>query len=344
VGRCDLLEMRAAIDHYKARGLDYSKILARPAVGPEVGRYRQVAQDHALNHALDLNKLLPLCEPALKSGTPVRETLPILNVNRVTGTILGSEVSLRYGADGLPDDTIHLHFQGSAGQSFAAFVPRGITLELEGDANDYLGKGLSGGRILLYPPRSATFKAEDNVIAGNVAFYGATAGEAFIRGIAGERFLVRNSGVKAVVEGVGDHCCEYMTGGQVIVLGRTGRNFAAGMSGGIAYVYDADGSFATRCNMQMVNVYSLVECLDTEIAAVQLEIERHVALTGSQLGAALLADWQQSLPRFRKVLPKDYERMLQAFADVERSGLSGEEAVMAAFEANIRDTARVGGN
>ncbi|MCX7827342.1 MAG: glutamate synthase-related protein, partial [Verrucomicrobiae bacterium] len=248
VGRADKLEPKKAIEHWKARGLDFSKILYQPEVEPEVGRYAQKAQDHGLESSLDMTSLLDLCQPALERREKVRATLPIRNVNRTVGTLTGSEITRKYGPDGLPDDTIELTFQGSAGQSFGAFVPRGMTLILEGDANDYLGKGLSGGKIIVYPPEGSAFAPEENIIIGNVAFYGATSGEAYIRGAAGERFCVRNSGLRAVVEAVGDHGCEYMTGGRVIVLGATGRNFAAGMSGGIAYVFDEKGDFKTRCN------------------------------------------------------------------------------------------------
>src|SRR6266705_2421048 len=252
VGRVDKIEPGRAMHHWKAAGLDFSAILYQPPAGAEIGRYCQIPQDHGLENALDNQMLLDLAEPALEKGQPVKATLPIRNTHRVVSTILGSELTRRFGPEGLPEDTIHLHFQGSAGQSFGAFVPQGITLELEGDANDYFGKGLSGGRIILYPPPGSTFVPEENIIVGNVAFYGATSGEAYIRGMSGERFGVRNSGVRAVIEGVGDHGCEYMTGGRVIVIGKTGRNFAAGMSGGIAYVLDRDGSFSTRCNMGMV--------------------------------------------------------------------------------------------
>ena len=272
----------------------------------------------------------------------MRATLPIRNVNRVVGTILGSEVTRRYGSQGLPDDTIHLHFQGSAGQSFGAFVPKGITLELEGDANDYLGKGLSGGRMIVYPPEGATFVAEENIVIGNVAFYGATSGEAYIRGVAGERFCVRNSGVHAVVEAVGDHGCEYMTGGRVVVLGATGRNFAAGMSGGIAYVLDWNGDFARRCNQEMVDLERIENT--EEIAELRSMVQRHADYTNSALGWRVLIRWDELLPQFVKVMPKDYKRMLEAFARVHAAGLSGEEAIMAAFEMNKNDTARVSGN
>jgi glutamate synthase (ferredoxin) len=234
VGRSDRLEMRKAIEHWKARSLDFSRILHQPSVPRHFGRTCKVPQDHDLEASLDARVLLEVARPALDRGERVNATVPIRNTNRVAGTMLGSEVTRRYGAAGLPEDTIALTFTGSAGQSFAAWVPRGMTMTLIGDANDYLAKGLSGGRIIVRPPADAPFRAEDNIITGNVAFYGATSGEAYIRGIAGERFCVRNSGVHAVVEGTGDHGCEYMTGGRVVVLGRTGRNFAAGMSGGIA--------------------------------------------------------------------------------------------------------------
>ncbi|OUC09413.1 hypothetical protein RY27_02995 [Litorilinea aerophila] len=342
IGRVDKLEPRKAIDHWKARGLDFSNILYAPDVPPTVGRYCQIPQNHGLDQALDNTLLLELCKPALEEGKRVAATVPIRNTNRVVGTILGSEITRRYGANGLPDDTIELHFQGSAGQSFGAFIPRGLTLELEGDANDYFGKGLSGGKIIAYPPRESTFKAEENIIIGNVAFYGATSGEAYVRGLAGERFCVRNSGVHAVVEGVGDHGCEYMTGGRVVVLGRTGRNFAAGMSGGIAYVLDEDGTFARRCNREMVDLEA-VEDAD-EMAELEAMIRRHMEYTDSPVAKRVLAQWPDVVRQFVKVMPRDYKRMLEAFARVEAEGLSGDEAAMAAFELNKNDTARVSGN
>ncbi|MEO8427833.1 MAG: glutamate synthase large subunit, partial [Verrucomicrobiota bacterium] len=251
IGRTDRLEPKKAVDHWKARGLDFSKILYQPEVGPEVGRYCQIPQDHGLDKALDNTTLLELCEPAIERKEKVIAEMPIRNVNRVVGTIVGSEITRRHGVEGLPEDTIRIHFKGSAGQSFGAFMPKGMTFTLEGDANDYLGKGLSGGKIIVFPPAGSTFVPEENIITGNVAFYGATSGEAYLRGMAGERFCVRNSGIHAVVEAVGDHGCEYMTGGRVVVLGPAGRNFAAGMSGGTAYVLDEAGDFATRCNKQM---------------------------------------------------------------------------------------------
>ena len=344
IGRTDKLEPRQAITHWKAQGLDLSPILYQPDVGPEIGRYCQIEQEHGLEGALDNWLIEHVCQPALEHGQPVRATLPIRNTNRTVGTMLGSEVTRRTNGEGLPEGAIHLHFQGSAGQSFGAFVPRGLTLELEGDANDYLGKGLSGGKIIVYPPAAADFLPEKNIIVGNVAFYGATSGEAYIRGVAGERFCVRNSGVTAVVEGVGDHGCEYMTGGRVVVLGLTGRNFAAGMSGGVAYVLDDDGDFDRRCNRSMANLYWLDEQDDREIEEVRQLIIRHVFYTGSTYAQDIIGRWDEMLPRFIKVMPRDYERMLNKFAEMEAAGLTGDEAVMAAFEANASDLARVSGN
>jgi len=341
VGRTDRLEAKAAVDHWKARGLDFSNILYQPNVPAGVGRYCQIPQDHGLDKALDNTVLLKVCEPAIERKEPVRVTLPIRNVNRVVGTIVGSEITRRHGAEGLPEDTIKIHFQGSAGQSFGAFMPQGMTFTLEGDANDYVGKGLSGGRIIVHPPEGSTFVAEENIIIGNVALYGATAGEAYFRGMAGERFGVRNSGVTAVVEAVGDHGCEYMTGGRVVILGPTGRNFAAGMSGGVAYVLDEAGDFATRCNRQMVGLEKLED--PAEIEEVYAMIKRHADYTKSQRAFKVMALWEQMIPKFVKVLPKDYHRMLTAIKRVTASGLSGEEAVMTAFEENARDVARVGG-
>jgi glutamate synthase (ferredoxin) len=342
VGHPERLEMRRAVDHWKARNLDFSRILYQPKVPKEWGRTCQIAQDHGIDQSLDVTTLLELCRPAIEQGMKVEAVVPIRNVNRVVGTITGSEVTRRWGPDGLPDDTIRLTFQGSAGQSFGAFVPPGMTLILEGDANDYIGKGLSGGRVVVTPPRGATFVAEENVIIGNVAFYGATGGEAFVRGVAGERFCVRNSGLTAVVEGVGDHGCEYMTGGTVIVLGKTGRNFAAGMSGGIAYVLDEGGGFEKVLNREMVDSESLTD--PAEIARVRGLVERHVELTGSTLGRRLLDGWQKAAARFVRVVPNDYRRVLEAQARMRAKGLSPEEAEMAAFEENARDEARVGGN
>ena len=342
IGRVDRLEPRKAIEHWKAKGLDFSNILYAPDVGPEVGRYCQIPQDHGLEDSLDLTVLLNLCEPAVKRGERVVAELPIRNVHRVVGTITGSEVTRQWGAAGLPEDTIRIHFKGSAGQSFGAFMPKGMTFSLEGDANDYLGKGLSGGKIIVYPPAGSTFVPEENIIIGNVALYGATGGEAYIRGMAGERFCVRNSGVNAVVEAVGDHGCEYMTGGRVVVLGPTGRNFAAGMSGGIAYVLDEHGTFARDVNRQMVGIGKLEN--PAEIAEVRAMIERHLAYTQSARARQVLEAWDQAVPRFVKVLPKDYQRMLACIERAHAQGLSGDDAIMAAFEENARDLSRIGGN
>ena len=342
VGRVDKLEARQALQHWKAKGIDLSPLLWKPNVGADVGQYCQIPQDHGLDKALDRTTLLDLCQPALDRGEKVKATLPIHNVNRVVGTMVGSEITRRYGVEGLPEDTIHLHFKGSAGQSFGAFTPKGMTLELEGDGNDYFGKGLSGGKLICYPSEGSTFRAEENVIIGNVALYGATSGEAYIRGVAGERFGVRNSGVHAVVEGVGDHGCEYMTGGRVVVLGQTGRNFAAGMSGGIAYVVDWHGDFARRTNREMVDLETLTDA--DEIAEVKAMIQRHADYTNSDLGWRVLLRWDELLPKIVKVMPRDYKRVLKAIAHVTAQGLSGEEAVMAAFEINKNDESRVGGN
>jgi glutamate synthase (NADPH/NADH) large chain len=311
IGRVDRLKPRAAVDHWKARGLDFSAILHQPEIAAGAPRRQTKAQDHGLDQAVD-HTLIAGCAEALEHRTPVSMALPIGNAHRTVGTMLGYEVTRRYGAAGLPDDTIQLQFTGSAGQSFGAFVPRGITLRLEGDSNDYVGKGLSGGKIIVYPSRRAAFVAEENIVIGNVALYGATSGEAYIRGVAGERFAVRNSGAHAVVEGVGDHGCEYMTGGRVVVLGPTGRNFAAGMSGGIAYVLDASGEFQRRCNGELIELEAL-ERLD-DIALVRSLVERHVAYTGSEHGARILNDWIHSVEMFVKVMPRDYKRALAAEA------------------------------
>ena len=308
IGRVDRLDFAPALEHWKAKGLDYSSILYEPDMPASVARRRVCDQDHGLDKALD-NLLIRRCAPALQQQRPVELTVPIRNVNRTVGTMLGYEVTRRWGANGLPNDTIKLHFTGSAGQSFGAFLPRGITFTLEGDSNDYWGKGLSGGKLVVFPPRACTFRPEVNIIVGNVALYGATSGEAYVRGVAGERFGVRNSGAHAVVEGIGDHGCEYMTGGRVVVLGRTGRNFAAGMSGGIAYVLDTDGDFRSRCNIGMVDLEPL---LPKDIALVRALVERHVEHTGSEYAARLLEEWAVVLPTFVKVMPRDYRRVLTA--------------------------------
>jgi glutamate synthase (ferredoxin) len=318
IGRVDRLDMRPALDHWKARGIDLSSILHQPDMPADVARHCVVPQDHGLDRALDRTTLIPLAKAAIEDGKSVELKLPIRNVNRTVGTLLGYEITSRWGAEGLPDDTIRVHFTGSAGQSFGAFVPRGIRFVLEGDANDYFGKGLSGGTLIVFPPRGSTFVAEDNIIIGNVALYGATSGEAYVRGVAGERFGVRNSGVAAVVEGVGDHGCEYMTGGRVVVLGRAGRNFAAGMSGGVAYVLDVDGDFRRRVNPGMVDIeaFDLAE----DIALVREMIERHVRYTGSTYARRILEDWIAMRPRFVKIMPRDYKRVLAAEAHAKAEG------------------------
>jgi glutamate synthase (ferredoxin) len=327
IGRSDRLDVRRAVEHWKARGLDLSAILYQPVVGPEVGVRQMVEQDHGLDRALDTTTLVPLCRPALERAEPIDVRLPIRNVNRTVGTILGYEITSRYGAAGLPDDTIRVHFTGSAGQSFGAFVPRGVTLTLEGDANDYLGKGLSGGKVIVFPPREATFVPEDNILVGNVVLYGATGGEAYFRGVAGERFAVRNSGASAVVEGVGDHGCEYMTAGRVVVIGRTGRNFAAGMSGGVAYVLDAEGDFRSRCNLGMVDLEPVLDTADVE--AIKDLLARHIRYTESPVAARLLTNWTASQAAFVKVMPRDFKRVLAAIKKANETGQSVDEAVMA---------------
>jgi len=310
VGRVDALRVDAAVNHWKAKGLDLSKILA-PAEQPEdfLGSYAQHKQDHELDMALD-NELIRLAEPALANGEKVQHSLPIVNTNRVVGGMLSNAIIRRCGPAMLPDGTIHFRFFGSAGQSFGAWLAKGVTLEVEGDANDYVGKGLSGGRIIIYPPTTSSFAPERNILVGNVVLYGATSGECYFRGVAAERFAVRNSGAHAVIEGVGDHGCEYMTGGRVVVLGETGRNFAAGMSGGIAYVYDPHGEFPQRCNTEMVELEALAE--DEDILELKKSIENHLAFTGSTVAKSILHDWGRSVGRFVKVMPVDYKRVLEA--------------------------------
>jgi glutamate synthase (NADPH/NADH) large chain len=326
IGHAEVIDATGAIDHWKASGLDLSPILHVPELPDGANLHQVTTQDHALDKALD-NHLIAEAAPAIERGEAVRIDVAIRNVNRTVGTMLGAEVTRRHGADGLPDDTIVVHLAGSAGQSLGAFVPRGITLRLDGDANDYVGKGLSGGRIVVRPPEGSPFVAEDNVIAGNVILYGATGGEVFLRGVVGERFCVRNSGAVAVVEGVGDHGCEYMTGGRVVVLGPTGRNFGAGMSGGIAFVHDPDGRFPSRVNTEMVEL----EALDDEDAAwLHALVERHLAETGSAVAQRLLDGWTDEIARFVKVMPRDYKRVLLAQQEALAKGLDPVEAVMAA--------------
>jgi glutamate synthase (NADPH/NADH) large chain len=326
IGHVEMLDARAAIDHWKAQKLDLDPILFQPISPWEQDNYCTKQQDHGLERALD-QELMTLALPALSDGDPVKIDMPITNVNRTVGTMLGHELTKRYGAAGLADDTIDITFTGSAGQSFGAFVPRGITLRLFGDANDYTGKGLSGGRVIVRPSLDApeAFVAEDNVIAGNVILYGATGGEMFLRGIVGERFCVRNSGATAVVEGVGDHGCEYMTGGRAVVLGPTGRNFAAGMSGGIAFVYDDDDKFVQRLNFEFVDLERLDE---EDVEWLRDTIRKHFAETDSPVAETILKGWHTEVRKFRKVMPKDYRRVLDAMAEAESLGLDPIEAVM----------------
>jgi glutamate synthase (NADPH/NADH) large chain len=328
IGMAEVLDTSHAVSHWKASGLDLSPILHVPALPEGTVRHCTRTQDHGLEQALD-NTLIQLCEGALADARPVSLELPIRNVNRTVGTMLGAEVTRRYGGAGLPDDTIQIHFTGSAGNSFGAFVPKGVTLRVEGDANDYVGKGLSGGRLAVFPSRDApaSFVAEDNIIAGNVILYGATGGEAYIRGVVGERFCVRNSGATAVVEGVGDHACEYMTGGRVVVLGPTGRNFGAGMSGGMAFVHDPARTFSALVNREMVDLDPLS---DEDRQFLRTAVETHVRETGSEVGRRLLANWAAEVELFAKVMPQDFKRVLRARAQAESEGRDVNEAIMAA--------------
>ena len=327
VGRYDLLKQKDAAPNWKAATVNLKQLLYRPYTDIHIGHHFTTPQDHEISKTLDMSKLVRMCRPALEQKKHIRARLRIKNTDRVTGTLLGSEITRRYGEEGLTEDTIKLCFVGSAGQSFGAFIPRGLTLELEGDANDYLGKGLSGGKIIVHPPVESVFPAEDNIIIGNVAFYGATSGEAYINGIAGERFCVRNSGITAVVEGVGNHGCEYMTGGRVLVLGRTGRNFAAGMSGGIAYVYDLE---PTNCNQDLVHLGDLTD--EGEVSIVKDMLARHVQYTGSELGRRLLENWEDTQGRITRIIPTAYEEMLALIEKAKAEGHTDKEAHMIAFQ------------
>ena len=308
IGRSDILDMRDAIDHWKAKGLDYSRIFHQVDAGPDVAVYHCEEQDHGLDKVRD-NDLIRQAQPALKNGTPVKIDTPIVNVDRSFGTMLSGRVAERYGHQGLPEDTIHITARGIAGQSFAAFTARGVSIDLIGEANDYVGKGLSGGRLAIYPPPECPIVAEDNIIVGNTVLYGAISGECYFRGVGGERFAVRNSGATAVIEGVGDHGCEYMTGGIVVVLGPTGRNFAAGMSGGVAYIWDRKKKFPALCNMGMVELESLE--VEEDINEVRILIENHLKYTGSDVAKAALDNWSETVKQFVKVMPTDYKRVLQ---------------------------------
>jgi glutamate synthase (NADPH/NADH) large chain len=329
IGRTDILESNAAVGNQKSNKIDFSAILHQPDVPDSYGRFQQIAQNHELEKTLDKTMLLEICRPALENSETVTAELEIKNTNRTVGTILGNKISSKFGANGLPDGTINLHFYGSAGQSFGAFLPKGVSLSLEGDANDYLGKGLSGGKIVVFPPKKSDFEAHQNIIIGNTAFYGATSGEAFISGIGGERFAVRNSGINAVIEGVGDHGCEYMTGGRVVVLGKTGKNFAAGMSGGIAFVFDEDGEFPRLCNLEMVKLGKIED--EREIEFVKTLIFRHLELTESQIATRILLEWEDSLSKFVRVIPTDFQQIIESQNRFLNAGFSKEEAEMSAF-------------
>ena len=313
IGRVDKLKVRSNINHWKAKTLDLSPILMMPEVLPTDHPYQQKSQDHGLNKALD-NELIELAKEAVDKEKPVSKTLPISNANRTTGATLSSVITKKTGENGLSDNSINFTFQGSAGQSFGAWVVKGITLKVEGDANDYFGKGLSGGRLIVTPPKGSCYKAEKNIIIGNVALYGSTGGEAYINGMAGERFAVRNSAATAVVEGIGDHGCEYMTGGHVVILGPTGRNFGAGMSGGIAFVFDPDQSFEGKFNNSMADLFSVVPDSQDDMELTQI-IKTHVKYTGSEVGKALLIDWDNAVKKFKKVLPRDYARVIKEQAE-----------------------------
>lgn len=326
VGRIDLVRQKSQDDNFKLSRVDLKRILFHPYIDASVGHMHTIDQDHELERTLDMSKLLRMCRPAIEDQKPIRAKLAINNINRVVGTLVGSEVTRRYGESGLPDNTIKLNFEGSAGQSFGAFIPKGMTLELEGDANDYLGKGLSGGTIVVYPPKKSIFEADENILIGNVAFYGATSGKSFINGVAGERFAVRNSGITAVVEGVGDHGCEYMTGGEVLVLGKIGRNFAAGMSGGYAYILDCDERYVNT------GLVELRPANNDDLKRIKELVEQHVLHTNSTKGRHILENWNNFANRFTKVVPVAYEEMHAAIERFKEQGLSLEDAQLAAFK------------
>ncbi len=307
IGRVDKIKPQKAIDHWKAKGLDLSQILKSPEVPPNIPRYCVETQDHGLQNALD-QKLIELARPAIENKEPVSVSLPIQNIYRTVGGILSGKIAKKYGIEGLPPDTIQFKFTGTAGQSFGAWLARGVTLTLEGESNDYLGKGMSGGRIVVYPPKGSNFPPEKTIIIGNVALYGAISGEAYFYGMAGERFAVRNSGVHAVVEGVGDHGCEYMTGGVVVVLGKTGRNFAAGMSGGVAFVLNEDGNFKRYCNLSMVELEPVKDKEDQDLLLKM--VQQHQRYTGSQKAKQMLDQWDSTLSNFVRVMPVEYKRVL----------------------------------
>lgn len=312
--------------------IDLSQLLYQPKIcSNDFERYHTENQNHELEKAIDMNTLLRLCEPALSTCRKIEARLGITNRNRAVGAVLSSEIARRYGEEGLPDDTISLTFEGTAGQSFGSFLAPGVTLRLEGDCNDYIGKGLSGGRIIVVTPENAAYNPSENVIIGNVAFYGAVRGESYIRGIAGERFCVRNSGMTAVVEGVGEHGCEYMTGGRVVILGSVGRNFAAGMSGGVAYIYDISGTLEKNCNRGMVEICGITD--DEDITELRHMLEKHLRYTGSDIAQAVLCDFENKIKLFKKVIPADYKKVMDILKEENKKGTDSNDALLIAFEA-----------
>jgi glutamate synthase (ferredoxin) len=330
IGHVELLRQRASAINEKAQTVDLSQLLYQPkAVDDARSRYHTRGQNHALDQTLDVNALIPFCRSAIEyAGNKVQYRLPVNNTNRTVGAILSSEIVRRHGPEGLPDGSVQIHFEGSAGQSFGAFLIKGVELRLRGDANDYIGKGLSGGRIVVAPPEGAGFDPGENIIIGNVALYGAIAGELYVRGVAGERFGVRNSGAVAVAEGVGEHGCEYMTGGRVAILGKTGRNFAAGMSGGVAYVWDPDGSFPENCNQAMVTLGALDKTDEKQLKAM---LEKHLEYTGSDKAEMLLKNYGETVKSFVKVIPNDYQDVLRALEEARKQNIAAEEQLLYAF-------------
>ncbi|MEI7999279.1 MAG: glutamate synthase-related protein, partial [Candidatus Omnitrophota bacterium] len=314
VGRVDMLDVKDTLDHWKSKGIDLTNILHKADVPAGIAIRHVGTQDHGLEKALD-NRLIESCQEAIDNKTPVKFDSKIQNINRTVGTMLSSAIAKKYGLTGLPDDTIQIKFDGSAGQSFGAFLSRGVSFTLEGEANDYVGKGLSGGRIVIYPSKKSTFVPQENIIVGNVVLYGAILGEVYFRGLAGERFAVRNSGAYAVVEGIGDHGCEYMTGGRVVVLGPTGRNFAAGMSGGIAYVLDRDNVFQKNCNMGLVDLFPVKDPKD--ILELRYLVENHLKYTQSTVAEGVVKNWDVALTQFIKVYPRDYRRVLEEAENIK---------------------------
>lgn len=334
VGQSQCLKFVDDLEHWKYKGLDLSPILYKETIGEDQGLYCSKDQNHLMDEILDW-KFLEAAKPAIDKGTKVHKEFDVINTNRSLGTVLSNEISKVHKGEGLADGTVHFKLNGSAGQSVGAFLCKGVEIEIEGDANDYFGKGLSGGVLTLYPNKKVPFKPEEQIIVGNVCFYGATNGKSFIRGVAGERFCVRNSGAAVVVEGIGDHGCEYMTGGKTVVLGPTGKNFGAGMSGGVAYVYDPEGVFPENCNMEMIELEKLDN--EQEISELKSMINEHITKTGSTVGEAIIKDWDNSLGKFIKVIPTDYKRMLSYIEKARATGKykTEEEIVDAAFDMHL---------